>query len=124
MKLTVIFFSGKTIANGIPVGYHNQPDTQMTLKTMILQLVFRISERKNSLCTSQHTSDFQAKFEMVWAEKICDRQKKIGLKEQRERPRKKNVANRLTVASFLPVADSIKFSSILGFDIWFQLPIS
>ena len=93
MKLTVIFlfFSGKTIANGqrIPVGYHNQPDTQMTLKTMILQLVFRISERKNSLCTSQHTSDFQAKFEMVWAEKICDRQKKIGLKEQRERPRKK-----------------------------------
>ena len=76
--------------------------------------------RSTSIWTSQHTSDFQAKFEMVWAEKICDRQKN---RLERE-PRKKNVANRLTVASFLPVADSIKYSSILGFDIWFQLPIS
>ena len=89
--------------------------------------MFRISERKNSalhqyVLASQHTSDFQAKFEMVWAEKICDRQK--NRLERAERGPKKNVANRLTVASFLPVADSIKYSSILGFDIWFQLPIS
>ena len=95
-------------------------DREKTEKQWYLQVVFRISERKNSalhqyVLASQHTSDFQAKFEMVWAEKICDRQK-----NQLERePRKKNVANRLTVASFLPVADSIKYSSILGFDIWF-----
>jgi hypothetical protein len=67
----------------------------------------------------QHTSDFQAKFEMVWAEKICDRQKNRLERAQRE-TEKKNVANRLTVASFLPVADSIKFNSILGFDIGHQ----
>ena len=77
--------------------------------------------RSTSIWTSQHTSDFQAKFEMVWAEKICNRQK--NRLERAERGPKKNVANRLTVASFLPVADSIKYSSILGFDIWFQLPI-
>ena len=61
----------------------------MTLKTMILQLVFRISERKNSLCTSQHTSDFQAKLEMVWAEKICDRQKNRLERAERERETEK-----------------------------------
>ena len=42
-----------------------------------------------SIWTSQHTSDFQAKFEMVWAEKICDRQKNRLERAERERPREK-----------------------------------
>ena len=42
-----------------------------------------------SIWTSQHTSDFQAKFEMVWAEKICDRQKNRLERAERERDREK-----------------------------------